>query len=241
MDVGGSTVDRQCVELATYISYSFVSDPNSDGLLGLGFSSISQVRPQRQKTFFENVMEDLTEPLFTADLEDDMGKGTYEFGRIDSSKYKGEVHYAPVDTSNGWWQIESPTFMVGNETHACQTCNGAIADTGTSLLYLDQEVVDAYYEGIDTIPYGNNILAYPCNTTLPDLGIAIGEDYTAVIRGEDMTYLDLGDTSPRHEGYCMGGLQAGPGDIQILGDVFLKQFFAIFDGGKMRFGIAEKH
>jgi hypothetical protein len=39
----------------------------------------------------------------------------------------------------------------------------------------------------------------------------------------------------------MGGLQAGPSDMQILGDVFLKQVFAVFDGGNLRFGVAEQN
>lgn len=51
-----------------------------DGLLGLSFSSINTVKPNKQKTFWENLLPGLSHPVFTADLEETDGTGTYEFG-----------------------------------------------------------------------------------------------------------------------------------------------------------------
>lgn len=52
-----------------------------------------------------------------------------------------------------------------------------------------------------------------------------------------MSYAPLDDGTD----YCFGGLQSGAGDIQVLGGIFLKQFFAVFDGGNLRFGVAQKN
>lgn len=41
MNVGGTTVTGQAVELASKISAQFQQDQNNDGLLGLAFSSIN--------------------------------------------------------------------------------------------------------------------------------------------------------------------------------------------------------
>jgi hypothetical protein len=239
VDVGGTTVQKQCVELANQVSASFTQDEVSDGLLGLGFSSISTVQPEQQKTFFENVMSQLTSPVFTADLEETDGTGTYEFGRIDDSKYHGEIHYTPIDNSDGWWQFQSPTYTIDGKESACTVCSPAIADTGTSLVYMDADIAKAYWDSTSsgTLSMEQGGYIYDCSESLPSFGLAVGE-YMATINGTDMGYSPLDDGT----GMCYGGLQSAEGQgVQIIGDVFLKQFFAVFDGGEMRFGVALKN
>lgn len=235
VEVGGIVAKKQAVELAETVTGNFLQDVQTDGLLGLAFSSLNTVQPQQQKTWFENVMNDLDQPLFTADLEED-ASGTYEFGSIDTSKYSGEINYAPVDSSNGFWQFESKTYTVGGTSHTCQTCSPTIADTGTSLVLMDNDVAEAYYKQVNGAQYDsqNGGFLYPCSANLPDFGLAVG-DHIVTIKGSDITYAEAGS------GYCFGGIQpSGGAGVQIVGDVFLKQYFAIFDAGNMRFGVAAK-
>ena len=80
VDVGGTTVSAQAVELASSVSSEFQQDP-SDGLLGLAFSSINTVSPDQQQTFFSNAEAGLDSPLFAVDLK------------------KGQPGYAPIALS----------------------------------------------------------------------------------------------------------------------------------------------
>ena len=232
VNIGGAIVQKQCIELATEASGSFLRDRASDGLVGLAFSSINQVQPEQQKTFFANIMHSLDQPIFTVDLSE--SSGIYEFGSIDSTKYTGDIHYAPVDSSQGYWQIQSEAYTLGGKQIACTICSPTVADTGTSLLLLDEDIVAAYYKQVQgaQFSYSKGGYVFPCSASLPELGIAIG-DYMATIT--DTVY---GRVS---EDLCFGGIQRNTGDgMNILGDVFLKQVFAVFDGGNLRLGIAEK-
>lgn len=207
--IGGVTANKQAVELAEQVSSSFLQGRNLDGLLGLGFSSINTVQPQQQKTFWENILPELEQELFTADLTED-NSGTYEFGKIDSSKYTGEIHYVPVDNSQGFWQVTTETYSVGGQSHQCQECSPTIMDTGTSLILMDADVVKAYYSQVSGAQMSQDGYVYPCDSNLPDFGLDFG-GYSSVIKGQDMTYLAQGST-------CFGGLQSSEGaGINIIG------------------------
>lgn len=77
--VGGVTATSQAIEAATSVSSSFEQNTASDGLMGLAFSSINQVRPKPQTTFFDTVKPTLQKALFTADLKAGT-PGSYGFG-----------------------------------------------------------------------------------------------------------------------------------------------------------------
>ena len=194
VNIGGAKVNNQAVELALDITDSFVDDANSDGLLGLGFSSINTVKPEQQKTFFDNIKESLVEPLFTVNLRH-AEVGAYEFGRIDPSKFQGSLTFTPVDSSRGFWEIQSSSFAVGNgEVQTNSKASPAIADTGTSLMLVDDEVAEAYWRQIDGSRFDDDLQAFvfPCDTDLPDFHIALGTDYMGTIPGELMNFSQAG-------------------------------------------------
>ncbi|KAF2482981.1 aspartic peptidase domain-containing protein [Neohortaea acidophila] len=236
VSIGGATVEKQCVELAEQTK-GFESLRKSDGLVGLAFSSLNQVKPQPQNTFWENLLPQLDQPVFTADL-DEKATGSYEFGTIDTSKFTGDIQYADLASNIGYWLVDSQTYSIGGSQRECQLCNPAVIDTGTSLLLADEDVVTAYYKEVEGAQYSQStgMFSYPCSSELPDLGLAIGSGYTAVLKGSGLTYV-------KENGQCIGGLQVGAttsGSVQIFGDVFFKQFFVVFDGGNSRVGVAPK-
>lgn len=70
--VGGLSVSGQAVESAEQVSAQFSNGPSS-GLLGLAFSSLNTVAPDKQKTFFDNASRNLNSALFTANLKHNAG------------------------------------------------------------------------------------------------------------------------------------------------------------------------
>lgn len=240
--IGGVRVENQVIELANNVSQSLVQDTNTDGLVGLAFSQLNTVsdgtKKTPKKTFFENVMPTLELPVFTADLEPD-GSGVYEFGKIDDSKFQGELSWIPVQSESGFWQFSSTKFAIGDNVFDNPVGSDAIADTGTSLLLVDQEVAEAYYAQVESAELNQKAggFVYPCDAVLPDLSVAVGDSYMATIPGEQITFTTTDSTNTT----CFGGVQGNQGaGRQVFGDTLFKAQFVVFNGGNQSLGFGQK-
>jgi len=223
VSVGATTVTSQGVELAEKVSSEFEDDTQSDGLLGLAFDSINTGTPNKLQTFFGNAIPTLAAPLFTANLK--KGEpGNYNFGYIDTTEYTGSITYVTVNTANGFWEFTGDGYAVGSGSFV-STSIDAIADTGTTLLYLPSAAVTAYYAKVSGAKYSSSEGGYifPCSATLPSITLGIGS-YRAVVPG---TYINY---APATGSSCFGGIQSNTGiGFSIYGDIFLKSQFVVFD------------
>ncbi|POS84596.1 hypothetical protein EPUL_006273 [Erysiphe pulchra] len=235
VDIGGATVTKMTVELATAVSQSFTADTGSNGLVGLALSKLNTVKPVQQKTFFENAMPSLNMPIFTADLRSN-AVGAYEFGNIDESKFNGSLTWAAIDPSNGFWQFSTQKFQVGDGQTVDAPGGTAIADTGTTLMLTSPEIVNAYYSQVQGAE--NNAQAggvtFPCNSQLPDLKIDVGGNYMATVRGSDINFAPVDQAKTT----CFGGVQAIQSKLQIYGDIMFKSQFVAFNLGNNSIGMA---
>ncbi|ERS98529.1 aspergillopepsin I [Sporothrix schenckii 1099-18] len=227
VNIGGVTVPNQAVELAEQVSSTFSSDSAVDGLVGLGFDSLNTASPSAVNTFFDNAASQLDAPLFTADLKHNE-PGSYDFGFIDSSLYTGDITYVPVNTNPGYWTFTSSGYSVGSGSFSSSSITG-IADTGTTLLYLDLAIVKAYYAKVSGASNSNTYGGYvfPCSATLPSFTFGV-DSARITIPGD---YINYGPVSSGSN-TCFGGLQDSSSiGINIFGDVALKAAFVVFNGG----------
>jgi hypothetical protein len=245
VSIGGLSVEAQAVQVADKVDESFATQQDLDGLLGLGFNAINTVTPKKQKTFFDNAKTEHGTGVFTADLKHD-APGTYTFGVINKTAYEGDITYTTVDSSTGMWTFTSTGYTVG-KGNVTKTPITAIADTGTSLMFLPEAVNKAYYSQIDGAKIDATAGGYvfPCNTKMPDFTFYVGETGITV-PGAYMNFAPLEGPVPgekegkREVGSCYGGLQSSAGEINIFGDIALKAAFVVFDAEKTRIGFAKK-
>jgi hypothetical protein len=236
--VADIVVPGQAVEVAKNLSSSFLTDGGSDGLLGLAWPEINTVSPRSVATPVENMIEKklIGHPLFTVKLGHGMKPGFYSFGYIDPKVTSEPLTYTRVDHSRGFWQVNSASYSINGKVfeHTRNTC---ILDTGTALALVDDDVLSAIYKEVKGAVYDNQQggWKFPVDATTPTIAFAVG-DKRYTVSPEDFAYGDAGS------GYLFGGIQSrGNLPFDILGDVFLKSVYVVFNQGDSTVGIAQRN
>ncbi|KUI64602.1 Endothiapepsin [Cytospora mali] len=246
VSIGGASVRGMAVESALEVSSGFTSDPYSWGLLGLGMSAGNTVQPVKQLTFMDTIKSSLQQQVFTANLKHGI-PGEYDFGYIDSTQYTGRIQYGSIAPSSIYWEFAATGYRIGAAPNASAPNAGyttyawrSIADTGTTLLLVPDQVVTDYYAAVDGSAYDDywGGVLFPCavmdDPGLPDFTFGIGL-YKGTLPGRYINYGNVNDT------YCYGGIQTqGSMEFGIFGDVIMKAQFVVFDLGNQRIGFAQK-
>ncbi|KAG6012912.1 hypothetical protein E4U43_007586 [Claviceps pusilla] len=233
VQVGNMHVPHQAIESATYVSGDLAHDNFVSGIIGLANSSANTISPEPRRTFFDNIRDELARPLFTANLRS-QAPGNYNFGFIDREEYTGVIHYTPIDRDSPLWKIAVSGYWVGYSKY--QSTIDAIVDTGTSLTLLPQSVVDDFYAQVRGSYFHPELgaMVLPCSARVPDFWVTIGP-YNGRLPGRYVKYARINSR------YCYGGIQSSSNlPFSVLGDVFLKAQFVVFDYGNAAVGFANK-
>merc|ERR1719333_1479520 len=145
-----------------------------DGLLGLGFKSISQYHIP---TPFEAMIEQklIEQPVFAFYLQSDPAQtGELVFGGIDKSHYTGELVDVPL-TSETYWEVSLDAMTFGGKP-VISSAQKAIIDSGTSLLAGPTEQVAALAKQVGAKSVLGKEYVVDCSkkSSLPDLKVTLG-------------------------------------------------------------------
>jgi len=237
--LGGYKIQNQTILVAdTYTEdFGFASDP-SDGLLGLGFpaSSVNYT----DSAFFNLVNQSgsgLPEPVFAFYLSNQGSELT--IGGTNKELYTGNITYAPVTGAvKQIWEVDVDKLSLNNQTILSNF--SGIVDSGTTAIRGNETLVAAFYQSINGTSLGGGSFVAPCDQLAE-------QQISFTIQGKeiDLTFesLNLGTfAAPNGTLYCLGGIVGDAGldvDTWILGDVFMKNVYTIFDAGKARVGFAD--
>ena len=126
-------------------------------------------------------------------------------------------------------------------------------DTGTSIMLLTDDIVVPYYAKVQGAVNSTLGYVFPCSSPLPSFTLRIGTGGYFTVPGK---YLNFGPASSASttilkrgsnasdEEQCYGALQssnsAGEDGLNILGDVFIKAVYVVFDMSGPQVGVAQK-
>jgi saccharopepsin len=202
-----------------------------DGILGMAFQAISvdDIPPIFLDFINEGILD---QPVFSFYLEPANGiipnnTGELLLGGVDPSYYTGNLVKIPLSGEN-YWSVQLDSINVGSQS-LLGSFKGVV-DTGTSLLAFPTETMKSFAAMIGATPLWLNPAEYtvPCSniSSLPTVTVNIngnaftltGEDY--IINVEDIECL-VGATGI--------DIPAPAGPLVILGDVFLRKYYSVFD------------
>ncbi|KAI1281819.1 aspartic peptidase domain-containing protein [Xylaria sp. FL0933] len=200
-----------------------------DGILGLATSS---------NTWLSAVMDAklIDANLFGISLSrssDGTNDGEIVFGTVDPDKYTGDITYTSLKSDSAW-TIPMDDITISGKS-AGVTGRSAYIDTGTSFVFGPPDDVKAMYKLIPGSSSSDGITyTVPCDTDSQVAFTFSGASWN--VSSKDFL------SGPNSDGACTGniyGIEYVSGGW-LLGDVFLKNVYSVFDVDKGRIGFAAK-
>uniref|UniRef100_A0A670J499 Peptidase A1 domain-containing protein n=1 Tax=Podarcis muralis TaxID=64176 RepID=A0A670J499_PODMU len=214
----GQISDLTISDMEFGLSTSESEDPFSrtkyDGILGLN--------PWKKSSFFENLMKKglLEKDEFSVYLNGSM----IIFGGIDQSYFTGPINWIPLLYT--MWDFYVSLY---GQAIACRDGCEALLDTGTSFLLGPASEISQIQQAIGVTTHSFN-----CRNlhNMPDVVFVInGIQYP--LTPQAYTHKD--------DDHCKSGFSSGSKDYDhlILGDMFLREYYSIFDRGNNQVGLAK--
>ncbi|XP_070145543.1 pregnancy-associated glycoprotein 1-like [Ovis canadensis] len=206
-----------------------------EGVLGLNYPNISFIGAI---PIFDKLKNQgaISETVFAFYLSKEERKGSVVmFGGVDKAYYQGALNWVPL-IQVGELRVHMDRISMKRKVIACSGGCKALVDTRTSLILGPRRLVNNIQKLIGTMPRGSeHYVSYFVVNTLPSIIFTInGIKYPGLV----LAYI-LKDS----RGHCSTTLKEDTVSIStetwILGDVFLRQYFSVYDQGNDRIGLAQ--
>lgn len=229
---GGVTLDN----LQFGIGYTSTS---TEGVLGIGYIT-NEASTEFDKTYSNlpvalvsaGYIETNAYSLWLDDL--DASTGTILFGGINTAKYSGTLETLPIIKEDGEYAeflITLTAFGSSSNTTSLisDSSLAALLDSGTSLTYLPDAVVETLYDTYDAT-YSNDLGAAIVNCDLASSTDSFVYTFSGVEISVPMNELVLVAGEEQGKDVCIFGIgSAGEDTVAILGDTFLRSAYVVYD------------
>lgn len=219
--------------LASNASNDFSTYP-MDGILGLGRDSSNRLgTPTLMEIMASQKL--LKANLFGVHLSrsgDGTNDGQITFGALDSSKFSGDISYTDGVSADGLWEIPVDGAGVDGQSLGL-TGKTAIIDTGTSYILMPPMDAQALHAKLPGSAKSGEAFTLPCDTNLPVQFTFSGVTYDV----SPKDYVGKPDKTGKTCASNIVGHQSFGPDAWLLGDVFLKNVYTVFDFDKDRIGM----
>ena len=235
---------------------------SSEGVLGIGYVS-NEVQVNRgggqsypnlpQAMVQGNLITTNAYSLWLNDL--DANTGSILFGGVNKDKYHGDLATIPIIKEFGAYlefiiALTGVKITDGSSSTSLDSSSSlptaALLDSGSSLMYLPNDITEAIYNNVDAVYDSQNGIAYVAcslanNASTLDFdfsGQTIQVPYNELV-------LDIGSSSGQPltfsngEPACIFGIAPAQGAEPVLGDTFLRSAYVVYDLANNEISLAQ--
>ncbi|XP_037640287.1 pepsin A-like [Sebastes umbrosus] len=209
---------------------TFLGSVPWDGILGLAFPGLSH---EGGTPLFNNLWNQgkIPQNMFSMYLSSSVEGSMLMLGGMDSSYYTGSINWIPLYKATNFWNIQIQSITINGNTVACSGSCEASVDSGTSFITGPSKDINNIngWLGTSANQYGEAVVSCSNTDLLPDIMFNI-DGYSFAL--PPSAYVIKSASG------CRTGFAGVPGPW-ILGEVFMRQFYTVFDVNNSRVGFAQ--
>ncbi|KAF1809918.1 Asp-domain-containing protein [Eremomyces bilateralis CBS 781.70] len=232
VDIGGAILDGQQFGVGYESS-------NGNGVLGIGYP-INEVAVGRaglkpypnvpQKLQEQGLVQSNAYSLWLNDM--DANTGSILFGGVDTEKYEGELYTLPILSQSGVYvefAIGLTEMASGGKTIFKDEVVPVLLDSGSSLIYLPNKIVDEIYDRY-SVTYDTQEGYGFVECDLANSDDTIDFTFTKPTISVPMNELIFSSSSDPGSNDCVFGIAPSEGSSSVvLGDTFLRSAYVVYD------------
>ncbi|KAH8271426.1 hypothetical protein KR018_009787 [Drosophila ironensis] len=204
-----------------------------DGLVGLGLGNLAwnNTTPFLKLLCNQNLVNECMFSVYLQRTEDEGVGGEIIFGGVDKSRFTGRLHYVPIAHANVWKLTISKAFA---GTSLIDANMDALLDTGTSYILMPRQTYDNL---LAIMPGESKGIEYILNcrrNALPHIQLIIGGKPFYLAPKDYLIEVEL-----EFKIICITAFVPVNLDFWVLGDIFLRRYYTVFDATGKRIGLAE--
>lgn len=219
---------------------------STQGILGLGYKVNEAQVGRARKPAYDNLPAQMVADglihsnaysLWLNDL--DSNTGSVLFGGVDTQQYTGNLQTLPIQSESGTYAeflITLTSLGLGNTTVAGDLALAVLLDSGSSLTYLPDTVVNTIYGQVGAQYDDSAGVAYvPCSLANSQTNLTFTFSSPTITVAMDELVLDMILTSGQRPTFsdgataCLFGVAPAGAGTNVLGDTFLRSAYVVFD------------
>ncbi|KAL1862492.1 hypothetical protein Daus18300_008589 [Diaporthe australafricana] len=249
IDIGGTTLS----DFQFGIGYTSSS---SQGILGVGYA-VNEVQVGRaQLSSYDNLPAKMksegkiTSNAYSLWLNDlDSSTGQILFGGVDTDQFTGELQTLPIQAEGSVYAeflITMTGLSLSGEAIATDQALAVLLDSGSSLTYLPNSMVETIYDRVDAQYDSNEGAAYiACSAASSNATLDFTFSSPVISVEMNELVLDLVTASGKRPRFsdgteaCLFGIAPAGSSSMVLGDTFLRSAYVVYDLENNEISIAQ--